>query len=351
VLGLVGGLVIAPGRYAVAQTPPQPQPPIEQMLATPPTPRLTLRPRELATAARTQRAGWQTLDGKPLALRKPPPWVESARHLPADPKTGYAPRWEDPCCFITAYDSVTGHFAGYLPAVYVPKVCVGARRCPLVLLPASPGAYYSRLADKYGMITAFLGGESPGADTVNLDGGLRRILGAFAIDPDKIAIGPGQYHMHEAIASPAVFSRVFATTHGDGNIPAPPARPEAGAPTQELYFGASVFEFQGVARVQQLRKRGYRVTHAVEFRGHAHTDEEYDFLGRWLQQTWAAPDLAQRPVPYTLGEPPLLTADILRLLTPFWTRFLKLPNSIIKPARRRLSARSACRSAPHRSRP
>ena len=39
-----------------------------------------------------------------------------------------------------------------------------------------------------------------------------------------------------------------------------------------------------------------------QFRAHTHTKEEYDFIGHWLQESWALPDPAARPSPVSFGE-------------------------------------------------
>jgi hypothetical protein len=59
-------------------------------------------------------------------------------------------------------------------------------------------------------------------------------------------------------------------------------------------------------------------------------------MGRWLQERWAIPDPAARPVPYTFGDPPLLTAEIMAQMTTFWTRFMQEPDSIKITARQAL---------------
>ena len=131
---IAGALMVAEGSPAEAQT------------GT-----LTLRPREMATATRTAKAGKQTLDGEPL-----PPGFNT--------------------------NSST---------VYVPEQCVGAQRCPLLLMTNMPEKYYHHIATKYGMIVAALASMHPlipdDTTTAALDEELRHLLRTFAIDPDKIA--------------------------------------------------------------------------------------------------------------------------------------------------------------------
>jgi hypothetical protein len=58
-----------------------------------------------------------------------------------------------------------------------------------------------------------------------------------------------------------------------------------------------------------LRQRGYTVKHVVSFRDHTFEPEDYDFMGRWLHESWTIPDPAFRPAPYTFPDPPLLKTN------------------------------------------
>jgi hypothetical protein len=79
--------------------------------------------------------------------------------------------------------------------------------------------------------------------------------------------------------------------------------------------------------VQSLRRTGHTVTSVFELRDHEMRPSDYDFMGRWLAQTWTIP--VTRPAPRVVTqELPALTTDILGKLTTFWTRFVTEPDSI-----------------------
>jgi hypothetical protein len=194
VLGIVGALVVAAEDYAVAQTK---------------SPILTVRPREMATATRTARAGEQTWDGNPQEPRE---------------CEGF------PNCM---------HIAT-TPMVYVRQQCVGDRRCPLVVMSNVPKKFYYHIADKYGIITAVIRFDpyKPAA----FDEGLQTILRSFAIDPDKIAIlgrcATGLATVEYGGSNPNVFSLVV---DGTPDYYEPPVK----APNQllsEYFIAAGLLE-------------------------------------------------------------------------------------------------------------
>lgn len=284
-LGIVRALVIAEGGYAVAQ------------IVTP----LTVRPHEIATGTRTARPGKQTLEGEPLA---PPDLTEGARI----------------------------HEKSF---VYVPQPCVGTRRCPLVVVSNGPEKYYVHIAEKYEMIVAELT-----LDTAILDQELQTVLRTYAIDPDKIAImgrcATGRATMAYGEANPNVFRLVVVGTQENGDPPVKVPRQMLA----EYFIAGGLLKTWGDGSVfwsvRQMRDRGYTVTHSFQFRGHSHTEEEYDFMGHWLQERWAIPNPTARPVPYTFGDPPLLTVEVLAQMTTVWTRFMREPDSIKTTARQAL---------------
>ncbi len=290
VFGILGALMVAQGTFAVAQDP--------ESLFT-----LTVRPYEMATATRTATAGKQTLDGQPIPLLN---WEKAF-----EPK----------------------------PAVYVPPQCVGTRRCPLVLLVNAPEFPYTQISKKYGMILAHLEGTHDTTTVDLLNHEMAEVLRTFAIDPDKIAIiGSCCWFGHRhtitryAAYNPSVFSLVASATHEFGD---PPAK----TPTQRTAYFLTSGLLEQKANfwdVQRLRDRGYAVTFHVEFRGHSHEYEGYDFIGHWLQERWALPNPVSRPAPEVFGDPPLLTEEVLAKMTAFWTSFQDEPDSIKTTARQAL---------------
>jgi hypothetical protein len=62
--------------------------------------------------------------------------------------------------------------------------------------------------------------------------------------------------------------------------------------------------------------------------------EDVDFMGRWLQESWAMPDPARRPAPVNFGASPLLTVHVMQQMTAFWRWFMQQPDSIRTVARR-----------------
>lgn len=307
VLGLGLGLVatvLTAGR-GIAQTPAAQTPPVQDPWAQG---RLTVRPREMATATRTAQAGLFLLDSFPYQL--------------PDPNGG-----------------------DYHYKVYVPPQCVGARRCPL-LVHVAFGTEWRPVADKYGMILLILPAnivyadsgryDSTGAGLRKIDAALQQVLRRFAIDPEKIAVSGSCYTADASIyiggKNPDVFSRIVVINGGLPRRSSPLEWFDTLHKTTEIVFDNGTIWTQ---EVRPLLRAGYRVKHISSVRGHSHTWEMYDFLGQWLQKSWATPDPALRPAPKVIEGPlPVLTTEALAQMTTFWTRFTQEPDSIRTTARR-----------------
>lgn len=310
--------------------------------------RLTVRPREMATATQTLRAGMDSL-------------------APDAPEFGYA-------------------------HVYVPPQCVGTRRCPLVVSMQASGS--AQLADKYGMIFLRLSTEmayglrdevigqlwrrqltiDPGVPyllreektsvdqaskvddsvmarvlheertnaeraTRSIDSAMKWVLHKYAIDPERIALTGnsifGGYSVYLGCNNLDVFSRVAPTSPGGECFRSTGPTNETvqfylTGGTQELIYVWSSIEIAHV-----LRQAGHRVKTVLEFRAHHRpTDVEYDPLLRWLQESWTTPGTATPAVPPALVDSlPLLTTETLTQWTTFWTRFMAEPDSIRTTAR------------------
>lgn len=229
--------------------------------------------------------------------------------------------------------------------VYVPQQCVGTRRCPLVVFNVADThegqAWGPPVADKYGMIVLMPNrwlhqGMTGQLIKGDLDAALTEILRKFAIDPDKIAImgrcGTSGEGLYSGGNGGDVFSPIALIS---GSIPPlntthPPSK------TTEFFVDAGFLESDGnFQAARTLREAGYQVKLAMALRGHEHQVEDYDFLGRWLQESWAVPNPAARPTPSVVADPlPLLTTEALTQMTTFWTSFLQEPESIRTTARR-----------------
>lgn len=281
-LGLVSALVAA--ERAVAQTPPE-----DSSVSS----RLTVRPREMATGTRNV-PGLHPLDSLPK-----------------------------------------GSF------VYVPQQCAGTR---LVFLPGFPQEirdWLSPVADKYGMILLVPAyGPAEWASDTNrtvVDVALKQTLRKFAIEPDKIAIvgrcasGSGADFLGNNNLD--VFSRIVFIS-GSG-LPLP-ERMDHRNKTTEFFVGAGYEESESEFEVvRELRRLGHSVKHVVNLRGHEHQAEDYDFMGRWLIESWATPDPSARSAPAVVADPlPVLTSEAVRQLTTAWTSFMREPDLIRMAGRR-----------------
>ncbi len=255
---------------------------------------MTVRPHEMATATRTEQAGEFTLSS-----------------------------YED-----------------YL--VNVPPQCVGAKRCPLlVFIPgagqvASFGMKWQRImSDKHGIIVLVLNGAER-QRVAKIDSAMTEVLGKYAIDPDKIAIlgrcagGPPSIVLGGDNLN--VFSRILPISGGyppTGGVNAPNKK-------TEFFLDAGLWESGGNFKAaQELREAGHTVKLVIAMREHGENVDDYDYVGRWLQESWAHPDPATRPAPRVIPGPvPVLTTDIVTKMTDFWSRFMEEPDSIFMAGRR-----------------
>jgi hypothetical protein len=235
--------------------------------------------------------------------------------------------------------------------VYVPKQCVGTKRCPLIVF--LPGAGYGAsqvmvwqrpVADKYGMIILSPIGDNPNGIVDNTynrpraDTAMKQILRQFAIDPDKIALvgrcAGGPPAIAWGGANLDVFSRIVAIS-GSGWIDTTDMDLRYKKKTEYLIDGG-ILDFQkGIfVDVKRLRQTGFYVKHILSIRNHNHQAEDYDFVGHLLQESWAKPNPRDRHAPTVVADPvPVLTTDALAQMTAFWTSFMKEPDSIRTTAR------------------
>lgn len=225
--------------------------------------------------------------------------------------------------------------------VSIPPQCVGARRCPLFIFP--PSAYDARqvtdwlrpVAAKYGMILL-----APSRSSASIiDAALKETLQKFAIDPEKIAIvgrcGSGGTL---GIDNLDVFSRVVSISGIDFTAgigwSSKIGRPSPDRPTEFLFDAGFLESSDNFKAVRELRESGHAVKQIMGLRGHEHQTEDYDFVGRWLQESWTKPP-AMRTLPSVIADPlPPLTTDVVARMTTFWTSFQKEPDSIRTVARR-----------------
>jgi hypothetical protein len=230
--------------------------------------------------------------------------------------------------------------------VYVPKQCVGTRRCPLIVF--MPGAGYGAdqvmiwqrpVADKYGMIIlsptesrAFSSTE----EQLRLDAALKQALQKFAIDPDKIVMtgrcATGPIALFWGGANLDVFSRIVDIS-GGGWADTSDVDPRH-KKSEYLYDGGIREARYDFVNAQAHRRAGFHVKQILSIRDHDHQAEDYDFVGRLLQESWAKPNPAARHTPIVVADPvPVLTTDALTQMTAFWTSFMKEPDSIRTTAR------------------
>ncbi len=256
---------------------------------------LTVRPRTMAKGTRTARAGWHPLDSLPGS------------------------------------------------AVYVPQACVGTRRCPLTVFPLQKEldtikTLMVSAADQYGMVlltTALASNDWADAPSVRtLDAALRQTLRAFAIAPDQLALvgfGTGS-DLVMGGATDAVFSRIVWM------FPNYPWTDNVGPPHQTtkflVYGGLNLHP--SLVLAQELRRGGHRVKLVLTpgqltfFMSVA----PYEFIGRWLRDSWTRPNPAARPAPSIAADSlPVLTPEALAKLAAFWVRFQQEPDSIQTTAR------------------
>jgi hypothetical protein len=163
-----------------------------------------------------------------------------------------------------------------------------------------------------------------------MDVALIHTVRRFAIDPDKIAIAGRRsaraIAMRYGIDNLNVFSRIAAVSAsvGGGGIPTKGIHPYN--KTTEFLVEAGIEEAYGTFKdVQELRRDGHPVKQIISlinirYVGGQPAAEDYDFLGRWLQQSWTRSEA--RPAPSVLADPlPLLTTEVLDKMSDFWNMF------------------------------
>jgi pimeloyl-ACP methyl ester carboxylesterase len=249
---------------------------------------LTLRPREIARAARTARAGLLT------------------------------------------FPDISGR-------IYVPTRCVGTRPCPLLLTQHPDMAELFWLGDKYGFVISEITNDSPDRqkNTAAFEALFTRIFQLAVIDLDKIALlghcAGGVHVMDLAAKNLDVFSRMIVISSAT-----PPSIDDMDPPNGKAQFliGSGALEASAILeQAGALQRQGHTVKMFPGFREHTQTWETFEFAARWLVESWAIPDTAARPLPDSVPDV-RLTTEALTQLTAFWTRFMQEPDSIRTAARR-----------------
>lgn len=224
--------------------------------------------------------------------------------------------------------------------VTVPPQCAGAHRCPMLV--ALPGGgqpaqvmtgWMGPVANKYGFIL-LAPNEDVTYDASKMDAVLKQVLQKYAIDPAKIGVSgrcaSGGAGLGFGIDNLHVFSRIAVIS---GGVPTQEIDPKN--KTAEFLIDTGNEEVGGTfAATRALLEAGHPVRHTVTLRGHEHQADDYDFLGRWLAESWAKPDPKTRTAPTVIDPLPLLTTDAVTKLTTFWTSFFKEPDSIRLAGRR-----------------
>ena len=259
-----------------------------QALTTPDSARLTVRPRTMATATQTSEAGEFPLDS-------------------------FRPG----------------------STVYVPPTCVGQRRCPLLVAMEGGSRYLRPVADKYGIIMLLIptstGNEVVTSESIGaLGASLKYVLQTFAVDPDKIAVMGNCHSGPPALFLGGLNLDVFSRVIAFSGSTLPPAGMDPRNTTTEFLIGSGFHESgSDFTAVEAWRRAGHPVTHLLSIKAHGNNRNEYDFMGRWLQQSWAVPAPAARPtLPMVANPLPVLTADALTHFVQFWTSFMQEPASI-----------------------
>lgn len=220
----------------------------------------------------------------------------------------------------------------------VPPQCAGVQRCPLVFVLPGAGLssrltteWHRPMAEKYGMLLLTV--TNYDGDGQIADAGLQEILRTFAVDPDKIALigrcGSGTDAWHYGSRNSDVFSRIGLVSAG----PFPNLDQELPNKAVEFFLEVGILETGHFRKLftsaQKLRGDGHSVKLVVGLRGHEHQLEDYDFLGHWLQESWATSGPATPSTSVVVADsPPVLTITAVEQLTAFWTRFAEEPESI-----------------------
>jgi hypothetical protein len=222
--------------------------------------------------------------------------------------------------------------------VTVPSQCAGAHRCPLFLMLPGGGIparqmtdWLGPVAQKYGYILLTATEYEP----EQIDSAMKETFARFAIDTTKIAVvgrcASGGAGVQLGTDNLDVFNRIASVS---GAIPLEGLDPNN--KTAQFLVDRGFLEANGSFQAaEELRKGGHPVTQVLALRGHEHQMEDYDFVGHWLQQSWAKPDPATRPKPQVVADPlPALSSDVMTKMTTFWTSFAQEPDSIRVTARR-----------------
>jgi len=230
--------------------------------------------------------------------------------------------------------------AGYV--MVVPQPCAGAQRCPLVVFLVGTGdstrgvtTALRPVAEKYGFLLLAASRYEPSV----VDTALGEALRTFAVDPDKIGIfggggagrasliaGAGAAAMRLGIDNMDIFNRIGSIS-GGYNLDGIDQRDSA----VKFYIGQSIGEY-GQAELWLTRDVPAKIL--MNFRGLDPREEDYDFWGQWLHASWTPSATATAPVALASESPSRLTADMLKQMTTFWTRFMQEPESIRTTARR-----------------
>lgn len=241
---------------------------------------------------------------------------------------------------------------GYI--VHVSPQCAGAHRCPLVVFLPWGGARASDVlgllgpvADHYGMIVLAPGDTGGDAgrvgdwyqeatDRAQINDAMKQVLSKFAVDPDKIALAghcrSGWAPVIWGTANRDIFSRLLVISTAEETKTFDALGPSDGRIEFLLEDGFGQTDWM-YRRAHLLREHGYPVKHVVSIRAHSSQPESIDFVGHWLQESWAIPDPTQRITPPVIDAIPTLTDSIVAKMTTFWRAFQQLPDSIWTVAR------------------
>jgi hypothetical protein len=163
---------------------------------------------------------------------------------------------------------------------------------------------------------------------------LREVFTRFAIDPARIAIAgrcwSGQPAMQYGIANPEIFNRIISMSGGITTRGIDPRDT-----TTRFLLDQGLLEGGGIwVYGRELQQARHPVTLSMGLRGHEHQTEAYDFVGRWLMESWAPTDPTRRIPEVVADHLPVLTDEALKKMITFWTSFMTEPDSIRATGRR-----------------
>jgi predicted esterase len=197
------------------------------------------------------------------------------------------------------------------------------------------------VSDKYGMI--LLAPESQDnwqrprqqEDRHNVDAAMREVLQKYAIDTSRIALIGYSASGGGAVAlggfRPDLFSRIVL---GSTDFYIKNVDPRSHT-THFLVTGGIEESVRSLfTQVQALRHDGHPVQEVLGIRDHSSNPEDWDYIGRWLMDSWTpATPKGRAAAPQGAPPPVLLTADALDKVTRFWKSFRAEPDSIRTTAR------------------